>query len=235
MRKTGASILCAALAVSCMSVDVEKAVQASSGAAVRQDQEAGGGPAEVIGPEVRIIEKPVYVPQAEPSPGAAPKGRAAVEQSALQGTVQPQDYSKAAMIYDYHRDFVYEIFCRPLRITDIWLKPGEKAAESPFVSDSERWKLGAGVSYEESAAIQHIYIKPTEASLEATLIINTDERVYHLILRSYAAMHMPMVRWRYQEPLPKNYSTAGVIPDGAETADTSFFADPRFLSFGKYK
>ena len=212
-------------------MDVEKTVQASSGVAVRRDQEAAGAPAETVEPEVRIIERPVYLPQTEPSPGAVPKGRAAVEQANRQGTVQPQDYSKAAMIYDYHRDFVYEIFCQPLRITDLYLKPNEKVVEAPFVSDSERWMLGAGVSHEEGEVIQHIYVKPTEASLEATLIINTNERVYHLILRSYANMHMPMARWRYQEALPKNYSTAAILPDGTEAADPSFLADPRFLSF----
>jgi type IV secretion system protein VirB9 len=222
-------VICTA---SCVSVDVQRKIHTSR----RAGRQAGAGPAVIAVPvdgEPRVIEKPVYVPPGG-SPPAPARGKAAVEQAARAGTAQPEDYSRAAMLYDYHRDFVYEIYCRPLRITDLWLRPGEKATEAPFISDSERWMLGAGVSYEGAAAVQHIYIKPTTANLEATLIINTNERVYHIILRSYSALHMPIVRWRYPDALPQNYITARTggsglaVPAGGEA---DYFADPRFLSF----
>ena len=240
MKTRQLCIYCALLAVSCASVDVEKTVRPSSGTG---KQEAGGSPVIAvpidveIPREVTVIEKPVYVPQASPQPPVPAQGRAAVEQSNKEGIIQPQDYSAAAMIYDYHQDWVYEVYCRPLRVTDIRLKPGEKAAEAPFISDSERWMLGAGTSYEEGNAVQHIYVKPTQTYLEASLIINTTERVYHLILRSFSAVHMPMVRWRYFDTrLPRGFTGDAALsspsfPAGTPETDGAVLSDPRFLSF----
>jgi type IV secretion system protein VirB9 len=192
--------------------------------------------AEAPPPEVIVIEKPVYVPAgAAYAPPAAP-GQAAVRQSNAAGIMQPSDYSKAAMVYDYDPDWVYEIYTQPLRASDVRLEPGERALEAPFVSDSERWMLGAGVSYEGGVEIQHIYVKPTAAALEASLIINTDRRVYHIILKSFRDVHMPMIRWRYTaRALPNSFipstpeRAAGPVAAGGEAAAPSL--DPRFLSF----
>jgi type IV secretion system protein VirB9 len=173
----------------------------------------------------------VYVPQPDAAPSKPPaKGRGAVEESNRQGIVSPEEYSRSAFVYDYHPDLVYEVYTQPLRVTDIRLEPGEKAVEMPFFSDSERWMPGAGVSYENGEAVQHIYVKPVEHSLSATLIINTDRRVYHLVLRSYQSVFMPMVRWRYPSTgLPNNFIKAG---EGAgEHTPEAAQVDPRFLSF----
>jgi type IV secretion system protein VirB9 len=226
------SFFCGVLLLACVSVDVQKSVKTPRGSG-KPPPETGTSVITVpLDPEPVIIEKPVYVPQS--GQGAAPvKGRAAVAEAARQGTAQPQDFSAAAMLYDYHRDFVYEVYCQPVRVTDIILKPGEKVVEAPFISDSERWMIGGGISYEGNAAVQHIYVQPTQANIQASLIINTNERVYHLILRSYQDIHMPMVRWRYhQSAMPQNYITgeaAAVFM--IEEGDTTISADPRFLSF----
>jgi type IV secretion system protein VirB9 len=242
MKLTHLCICCLLAAFSCATVDMEKVVKTSKGAG---KQETGGSsiiavPIDVEIPrEITVIEKPVYIPQSSPPPVPA-QGRAAVEQSNREGIAQPGDYSASAMIYDYHRDWVYEVYCRPLRVTDIRLKPGEKAADAPFISDSERWMLGAGTSYEEGSAVQHIYVKPTQVSLEASLIINTTERVYHVILRSFPNVHMPMVRWRYFDTsLPRSFSgdssaasaSAFTEGTGGTEPDSSLLSDPRFLSF----
>jgi type IV secretion system protein VirB9 len=195
-------------------------------------------PIEMDVPEPIIIEKPIYIPQGTAAP-SAPQGRAAVE-AANRAIVQPQEYSNSAMVYDYDRDFVYELYCQPFRVSDITLQPGEKANEPPFVSDSERWMLGAGVSYEAGVPVQHFYVKPTESNLTASLIINTDTRVYHLILRSYSNIYMPIVRWRYHNrDMPQNYINAnagqGVQPGASYSVspddDSVLFPDPRNLSF----
>jgi type IV secretion system protein VirB9 len=162
-----------------------------------------------------------------------------VEASNRDGIKRPEDYSHAAMVYDFDSDWVYEVYCMPLRASDIRLEPGERAVETPFVADSERWMLGAGVNQENGLQVQHIYVKPTETGLSASLIINTDRRVYHIILRSYAETHMPIVYWKYPNsgmpfnfispagnaaqhvPTPTAYSGSGDVPA----------PDPRFLSF----
>jgi len=229
------------LFVSCAStLDVERIVQSSSGIKKQSDPSAviTAVPIEVD-PEVIIIEKPIYIPQGSPAP-AAQQGRAAVN-SALGAIVAPQDYSNSAMLYDYDRDFVYELYCQPFRVSDITLQANEKLSEAPFISDSERWMLGAGVSYENGASVQHVYVKPTVSGLTGTLIINTDLRVYHFIIRSFADVHMPIVRWRYNKmDMPQNYAAspassvstaASSSGNTASDSDSAFFVDPRFVSF----
>jgi type IV secretion system protein VirB9 len=240
----------AALA-SCATVDVERRVKTGAKAAPGKRD----GPSVLVvpvemppapPPEVIEVERPVYIPEPVPEGkgAAAPaRGREAVEKANSAGIVKPSGYSRAAIVYDYHPDWVYETYAQPLRVCDIRLEPGERAAEAPFISDSERWMLGAGVSYEEGTAVQHIYIKPAEPGLEASLIINTDRRAYHIVLKSYKDIFMPMVRWRYPSTgMPKNYivpppeggaESGGGFPEAAVApgAEEGGGVDPRFLSF----
>lgn len=174
---------------SCKTIDVEKNVSTSRG---QKDSPALVIP---IDTDPIIVEKPVYVPSSS-TPAPAAQGRNAVAASNRDGILQPSEYEKAVMVYDYHKDFVYQIYCQPLRVTDITLQPGEQIVDLPFISDSERWMVGAGFHYESNITIQHVYIKPTAANLRATLIINTNTRVYRLILMSYSDIHMPAVRFR---------------------------------------
>jgi type IV secretion system protein VirB9 len=226
-------------------VDVEKSI-APNGGSGHILEEGPGGPAiitvplETPPPEVIVIEKPLYVPEGSPPAQAGPSGRPAVQRSNAEGIVEPKDYSKAAMVYDFDPDWVYEVYTQPLRVSDIRLEPGERAWEIPFVSDSERWIVGAGVSLESGLEIQHFYVKPKEANLEATLIINTDRRVYHIVLKSFRDVYMPMIRWRYfYTGLPNSYIGRGQTgrapplpassPSAQEGAEDGL--DPRFLSF----
>jgi type IV secretion system protein VirB9 len=228
--------LCAA---SCATtVDVEKSVAPQAGSG----DTASGGPPVIavpvdVPPEIIVVEKPVFVPEGTPVAAPnVPAGRQAVQQSNSEGIIEPKDYSKGAMVYDFDPDWVYEIYTQPLRVSDIYLEPGEQVLAIPFVSDTVRWILGAGVSREAGTEVQHIYVKPAEANLEASLIINTDRRVYHVILKSFRDVHMPVVRWRYRASgLPSAFINA---PPGAATASPdvqgaqgSAVFDPRFLSF----
>lgn len=236
---------------SCAStIEVERLAQNSSGAGRQIDPASviRAVPIEVDPPPPVIIERPIYIPQGASDTAAMlpqpPMGRAAVQAAINDGIVQPQDYSHAAIIYTYDRDLVYELYARPFRMSNIALEPGEQVIDIPFISDSERWMVGAGVSYENGVAVQHIYVKPTQSDLIASLIINTDRRVYHLILRSFNNVHMPIVRWRYLDhSIPQRFirdiAAAGGVSSVATNAlnlnaadnDSSLFADPRFLSF----
>ena len=231
MRHIYIYIILSCVCFACSSFDVARKVKAD--AKTGKVTEAGESAVVAVPVEVppTVVEQPIWMPHGS-IPQPKPSGKAAVEESNRKGILRPQDYSKSAMVYDYHPDWLYEVYCQPLRATDIALKPGEAAVETPFISDSERWMLGAGVSYEGGVAIQHIYIKPTEVGLNATLIINTYERVYHILVRSFADAHMPIVRWRYHDTeMPKNYVKQ--IDTRAGTADTDGIplADPRYLSF----
>jgi len=222
------------------SIDVERMVHNERGAGRRGPLYGGIRvlPIEVDPPPPIIIERPIFIPEGEAVPPPA-IGRLAVEAALAAGIVQPQDWRNAAMIYDFDRDLVFEVFTQPLRVTNIVLEAGEQVVDVPFISDSDRWMIGAGVSYENGIPVQHIYVRPNFASLTATLIINTDRRVYHLILRSFTNVHMPIVRWRYPERhMPQrfisDFATAGGAGGAANALgaqDPSFMADPRFLSF----
>jgi len=221
------------LAASCKTVDMEKVARNSTGSGPMPSLGVAEIPEELMVREsIVVVEKPVFVPH-EPAARTTPpaSGTAAVTSSNTAGIRQPSEYAGAAMIYDFNSDWVYEVYGQPLRISSIRLEPGETVIETPFVSDSERWSLGAGVSYEGGSAVQYVYVRPILTGLQATLIINTNRRVYHIILRSFTNTHMPMVRWRYpQTGLPNTFIpvqeqpilTAEGIPVGI---------DPRFLSF----
>jgi type IV secretion system protein VirB9 len=187
--------------------------------------------------EYVFIEKPVYVPLQENSRHTT-TGVASVQDSNAEGTIAPEDYTHASRLYDYDPNQVYEIYTQVLRLTDIYLEPGELSLDDPFISDSDRWVIGAGVSQENGVLIQHIYIKPKAAGLEATMIINTDRRVYHLLLRSYTAVYMPIVRFRYYDSIiRKTYISPDVLPNTAErpleqdSTGQLEYIDPRYLSF----
>ena len=209
----------------CISFSVDKKIKNPSGIGSVETPAVIEVP--VDRPQVVVVEKPVYVPQGQTY--TPPTGRGTVE-AANKGILKPSDYSRAAVIYDYNRDWVYELYTQVFRVSDVRLMPGEKVVETPFISDSERWMLGAGFHHENGIAVQHIYVKPTETGLEASLIINTDMRVYHLILRSYRDIHMPKVHWRYPEypdGMPNNFVNATIQSEVSK--DTG--VDPRFLSF----
>jgi len=199
-----------------------------------------------VSPAVLVIEKPGAVNPVK-SVGAQvieakrEKGIKSVQAAANEGTERPGESSFAASVYDYNENKVYEVYTQPLRTTDIFLEAGETIVENPFISDSDRWIIGAGVSYDSGRqTIQHVYIKPKENNISASMVINTDRRVYHLLLRSFADVYMPMVKWRYVfTNFP--YNIVRPAADGSEgqyrfgpaasiTQDISY-VDPRYLSF----
>ena len=224
------------LIISCASINVEDTLNQSTAGRQQEIIEGVSAFIEIPQPEVIVVERHIFIPQ-EPLPPPRPAaGRPTVQAAIKSGVIKPSEFSHAAIIFDFHPDWVYEVFTRPLRVTNIHLEPGERVLEAPFVSDSERWQIGAGVSFSNGVPVQHIYVRPDIAGISATLIINTDRRVYHIILRSFSDIHMPIVRWRYPPLLPQNFlpppAAAGVLA-GSGTEDTLAFAgaDPRFMSF----
>ena len=235
-------IILTLLFFSCTSVDVEKNVkkQNSSGIGKQAKEKKISKKTEIEEsapePEIIVVERPYFVPEKEIPRAPAAPGFDTAKESNKAGIIKPSDYSHAAVVYDYNPDWVYEVYAMPLRSCDIRLEPGEQALEAPFISDSERWKVGAGVSLENGVSVQHIYVKPDAAGQDTSLLINTNKRVYHIILRSYQYAYMPLVRWRYHTGMPQNYISSGSDQDTpqnkSEGRDNPFTSvDPRFLSF----
>jgi len=224
--KTLLLILIISFCGACSTFDVDQSIRDAAGG---RPQTIDDLPVSIqIDPEIIIRERPVFVPEKE-VPRPQQSGVPAVQESNSTGIAKPSDYSHAAMVYDYDSDWVYEVYAQPLRACDIILEPGENVLEAPFVSDSVRWQLGAGVSYQNGMPVQHIYVKPSEIGIEASLIINTDRRVYHIILRSYKTVHMPITRWRYYSTAMPN-NTIQPLSKGTDSQPPPG-PDPRYLSF----
>jgi len=78
---------------------------------------------------------------------------------------------------------------------DIQLEPGEKINQA-IISDSARWKATDGVS---GLNTPHMFVKPTEGGLWATLTITTTRRVYHLRLESADGRQNEFVGFYYPQ------------------------------------
>ena len=108
-------------------------------------------------------------------------------------------YQNAIMHYDYEAGQLYQVYCAPLRITDIQLEPGEVLTSEPVGGDVVRWILARTKSKVDGLDQEHIYVKPTRPGLKTTLSINTSVRTYHIELTSYEQTYMPAVSWNYEQ------------------------------------
>jgi type IV secretion system protein VirB9 len=176
------------------SVEAKNAENAAASVATAPAKEGAVIPPVVIEKKI-YIEKPIYYPETVPQ--AFPKPGETVANANSQGVMKPKDYNGAMILYDYDEKLVYQVFTMPLRVTDIYLEPGEKVIEQPFCGDTTRWSIGGGVSKTLGVDTQHLYLKPSEEGLETTLIVNTDRRIYHLIIKSFKETFMLAVMWRY--------------------------------------
>jgi type IV secretion system protein VirB9 len=230
---TIAIMLTALCTLTCKTTNLEPALRYEAGTVEDGTEEAERERA-LVKTETRYVyvERPVFIPPRE-TPPPTETGVNSVVTSTAEGTVLPESYSHAARIYDYDKDQVYEVYTQVLRLTDIYLEKGEALLDDPFISDSDRWIIGAGASQDNGSVIQHVYIKPKTAGIEASMIINTDRRVYHLVLRSYNTLYMPMVRWNYHDGgIRHQYADAPPPPQQGETASEALeYIDPRYLSF----
>jgi type IV secretion system protein TrbG len=110
-----------------------------------------------------------------------------------------EGYFNAIMKYDYDPGALYQVYCAPLKLTDIQMQPGEEIQGNPAAGDTVRWIMGIGKSIENGVAQQHLYIKPTRTDLYTTLSVNTNKRFYHIELHSYKDAYMAAVNWRYPQ------------------------------------
>lgn len=178
---------------------------------------------------VVYVERPVYYPieKAEKQP----TGKEAANLSLDKAIQEPKKFSGGTMFYDFDENFVYEIYCQPYRITDLALEPGEMVLENPFLSESQVWEIGAGVSRRNSQDVQHFYLKPDISGLTTSMIVITDRRVYHFLLRSFKDCYMAMVEFEYPHTMPYNIKTDALAERLNARSNAFSGIDPRLLSF----
>ena len=82
------------------------------------------------------------------------------------------------VIYPYG-EVIPIITCRPMRMTDIALEPGE-AIMGIHAGDTVRWTFAPSQSMKNGLAVSHIIVKPSQPGISTNLIVNTDKRSYNL-------------------------------------------------------
>ena len=145
--------------------------------------------------------KPIQAADAAPPEAADPETR--VDQANGEARMQPTraGYLNAIQAYPWSEGALYQVYTAPGEITDIALDPGERLAGSGPVAagDTVRWIIGDTESGSGPAKQVHILVKPTRPDLVTNLIINTDQRTYHLELHSDEKTYMAAVSWLYPE------------------------------------
>ncbi len=127
-------------------------------------------------------------------------GPAAVNQANKLSIEQPTltNYQHAISYFSAQPGMLDQIYCAPLHITDIEFQPGEQII-SAGAGDTVRWQLSKTSSGSGNRRIEHLLIKPEVANISNTLVVTTDRRAYHLLLKSTDNSYMPIVAWRYPQ------------------------------------
>ncbi|SDI25648.1 type IV secretion system protein VirB9 [Bradyrhizobium sp. Rc2d] len=152
---------------------------------------------------------------------AEPVGRVEAANSAARVEPRKRGYYNAAQIYAYSPGALYQIYAAPGQITDIALEEGEQLTGSGPIAagDTVRWVVGDTESGSGDTRRVHILVKPTRASIETNLVVNTDRRTYLIELRSRERPYMPSVAWYYPETVRERSRSASlkpVLPDPAQ-------------------
>lgn len=100
----------------------------------------------------------------------------------------------------YFGDSLPTVVCSPIKTCVVELEEGEMIAKSGLqLGDSTRWKVSMTVSGNGSNKRTNLIIKPTDISLETTMTVATDKRVYQIKLLSDPVKWMPFVAFTYPE------------------------------------
>jgi type IV secretion system protein VirB9 len=91
------------------------------------------------------------------------------------------------------------IVCKPLRLTDIELEPGEKV-RNVHISDSVRWLVSGASSGVDPDTVTHVIVKPQLPDIAANMLIHTDRRTYSIELTSVTeGQHMSFIGFIYPD------------------------------------
>ena len=186
-------------------------------------------PAQTQAAKAKVVYR--YVPVAVPgqlmpmNKMENPKGKTpsfltkakAVEYANKHAMVTPNssDFFNAMTTYNFMPGALYTVYTAPMRITDVVFQPGERIISSA-AGDTLRWQVNQTYSGMGASKRSHLLIKPNQPGLVNTMIVTTNIRVYHLVLKSTQnGTYMVSVRWQY----PHSMVTQG--PSDAESTEAA--------------
>ena len=82
------------------------------------------------------------------------------------------------VIYPYG-EVIPIITCRPMRMTDVALEPGESIM-GIHAGDTVRWIFSPSQSMKNGLSVSHIVVKPSQPGISTNLLVHTDKRTYNL-------------------------------------------------------
>ena len=97
------------------------------------------------------------------------------------------------------------VVCAPLQVCDLALQPGE-IVNNVNVGDKVRWNVSPGVSGSAEGRVTHLVMKPADAGLVSSLLIQTNRRTYAIKLVSTQQEWMPLVAFNYPDDMQRQWS-----------------------------
>jgi type IV secretion system protein VirB9 len=152
-------------------------------------------PPSIVDVEVHIFDIPGETPPA--NSGRSDTQLVIEAQNQYRVTTQRATFFGGAVIYNFIPNHVFQLFTKPLAVSDIALEPGERLTSPIVAGDTHNFIVGTGVSFENGVERIHVYVKPIYAGKRTTLTINTDRRVYRFDVRSFQHTSMTVVTFNY--------------------------------------
>jgi type IV secretion system protein VirB9 len=126
------------------------------------------------------------------------------EFSEAKNAIPPVQGQNGALNYNYG-DHIPRIVCRPNRITDISLQPGEKVT-AVHAGDTARWQINPAKSGMDEGETVHVVIKPLAPDISTNLVVMTDRRTYNFDLVSSIREFIPSVRFSYPDDAIRSWN-----------------------------
>ena len=117
------------------------------------------------------------------------------------------------------------IVCAILQVTDVELQPGEVVTHINL-GDSTRWSVESALSGSGADQVEHLIIKPRDIGLSTSLVVTTDRRTYHLLLRSDETEFMHDVTFLYDGDSPSRATPPPIASATPTLSPAPVSADP---------
>lgn len=115
------------------------------------------------------------------------------------GHVPPAFASPQGYVMFPYGVIVPRIICRPYRVSDIALEPGEEIL-GIHAGDTVRWLFSPSVSMQGNMKVSHVIVKPAMPNISTNLMIHTDRRAYQLnLISTETEAYTPGVAFTYPQ------------------------------------
>ena len=142
--------------------------------------------------------------------------------------------NRARILFPFMESSIYEIYTAPDRMTSIELQAGEHLTTDngrPKAADTVQWVADTVTAGEGAEKRTIILVKPILAGIETNMLIPTNRRVYHLLLRSESQTYLPLVGFSYPFDEAKAREAADSAKAQEEAVKERLSVPPEQLAF----